>query len=217
MLDVHPPHESVHSWRDFLIHIGTITLGLFIALSLEGVVEAAHHRHLVRHARENIRQEITENRRFLTDDLSSLHDDRAQMAGNMQTFRSMLGSGDANGRQISLGWRWSAMSSAAWETARETGALSYMPYNEVQSFAELYGQQQLVNNEAASLIRNQASARIPLLIEPEGSAVPKLTDAELGEAMHRTAETINQIDLIHDLMNGLKSSYDSRLAAAWNH
>jgi|GEM_PF-3654432 len=28
MLDVHPPHEAAHTWRDFFIHIVTIVLGL---------------------------------------------------------------------------------------------------------------------------------------------------------------------------------------------
>jgi hypothetical protein len=45
MLDVHASHESIHSWKDFLIHIATICVGLLIALALEQAVEAAHHRH----------------------------------------------------------------------------------------------------------------------------------------------------------------------------
>ena len=44
MLDVHPPHTTPHSWRDFFIHIATITVGLLIALSLEQTVLAFHHR-----------------------------------------------------------------------------------------------------------------------------------------------------------------------------
>jgi hypothetical protein len=32
MLDVHAPHEAVHTWRDFFIHIATIGLGLLIAV-----------------------------------------------------------------------------------------------------------------------------------------------------------------------------------------
>ena len=28
MLDVHAPHEAVHTWRDFFIHIATIVVGL---------------------------------------------------------------------------------------------------------------------------------------------------------------------------------------------
>jgi hypothetical protein len=45
MLDVHPPHESVHTWTDFFIHIATICVGLLIAIGLEQAVEALHHRH----------------------------------------------------------------------------------------------------------------------------------------------------------------------------
>jgi hypothetical protein len=37
--DIHPPHQAAHSWRDIFIHLATITVGLFIALSLEGCVE----------------------------------------------------------------------------------------------------------------------------------------------------------------------------------
>jgi hypothetical protein len=33
VIDIHPPHESAHSWRDISIHLATITVGLFIALS----------------------------------------------------------------------------------------------------------------------------------------------------------------------------------------
>jgi len=35
MLDVHPPHASTHTWRDFFIHIATICIGLLIAVDLE--------------------------------------------------------------------------------------------------------------------------------------------------------------------------------------
>ena len=35
MLDVHAPHESIHTWKSFFIHIATIVIGLFIAVGLE--------------------------------------------------------------------------------------------------------------------------------------------------------------------------------------
>jgi hypothetical protein len=41
----------------------TITIGLFIALSLEAAVQSAHHRHLVRDAHGNLRLEIELNHR----------------------------------------------------------------------------------------------------------------------------------------------------------
>jgi hypothetical protein len=45
MLDVHPPHAPTHTWKDFFIHIATITVGLLIAIGLEQTVEAIHHHH----------------------------------------------------------------------------------------------------------------------------------------------------------------------------
>jgi hypothetical protein len=44
MLDVHAPHESIHAWKGFFIHIATIVIGLLIAISLEQTVEFFHHR-----------------------------------------------------------------------------------------------------------------------------------------------------------------------------
>jgi hypothetical protein len=37
-VDIHPPH-AIHSWKDFGIQLVTITAGILIALSLEGVRE----------------------------------------------------------------------------------------------------------------------------------------------------------------------------------
>jgi len=34
MLDVHPPEEKIHGFKDFLLHLFTITVGLLIALAL---------------------------------------------------------------------------------------------------------------------------------------------------------------------------------------
>ena len=54
MREVHVPHGSVRGWRDFLVHIGTIAVGLLLALALEQAVLAVHH-HL---QREEIEQQM---------------------------------------------------------------------------------------------------------------------------------------------------------------
>jgi hypothetical protein len=41
MLDVHPPHEAVHTWKDFCIHIIAIVIGLLIAVGLEQTVSTS--------------------------------------------------------------------------------------------------------------------------------------------------------------------------------
>jgi hypothetical protein len=45
MLDIHPAHHAATTWREFLIHIATIVLGLLIAVGLEQAVEALHRHH----------------------------------------------------------------------------------------------------------------------------------------------------------------------------
>ncbi len=53
MLDVHPPHQPIHTWKEYLLHMSTIVLGLLIAIGLEQSVEVIHR------ARE--RQELRES------------------------------------------------------------------------------------------------------------------------------------------------------------
>jgi hypothetical protein len=57
MLDVHAPHDSIHSWKSFFIHIATIVVGLIIAVGLEQTVEAIHHRHERSELRQTLRRE----------------------------------------------------------------------------------------------------------------------------------------------------------------
>ena len=207
MLDVHPPHASIHGWRDFLIHLATITIGLLIALSLEGGVEWFHHRHLVAEARENIRTEITANQKLLAEDIKAIHADERQMQSDMDTLRTLRSNPSAHGT-VTLAWSWSAMNGSAWQTARETGALSYMPYEKVQGFADTYFQQDLVNEAGHTLIRNHTQAEIPLLIEKPPA---NFTPAQIDEALHRCAETYMQLELLEDLIKGLDRNYTDAL------
>jgi hypothetical protein len=64
MLDVHPPHGPTQTWKDFFLHIATITVGLLIAVGLEQTVEFFHHRHQMAEAREALRTEYEKNRKL---------------------------------------------------------------------------------------------------------------------------------------------------------
>ena len=57
MLDVHPPHEATHTWKDFFIHIATICVGLLIAVGLEQSVEAIHRHNETVELRESLDHE----------------------------------------------------------------------------------------------------------------------------------------------------------------
>jgi hypothetical protein len=45
VLEPHAPHETIHSWKSFAVHIAAIAVGLLLALALEQSAEAIHHRH----------------------------------------------------------------------------------------------------------------------------------------------------------------------------
>ena len=62
MLDVHPPHAPTHTWKDFLIHIATIVIGLIIAVGLEQTVEFIHHAHQRRELLEDLQRESDYNK-----------------------------------------------------------------------------------------------------------------------------------------------------------
>ena len=56
-MDIHKP-KAAHSWREFLIEIGTIICGILIALGLEQAVEVVHRNAEVREARELLRDDL---------------------------------------------------------------------------------------------------------------------------------------------------------------
>jgi len=70
MLDVHPPHQAVHTWKDFFIHIATIVVGLCIAVGLEQTVEKLHQRHQRHHLQEALQKDGEANREYIQDNIA---------------------------------------------------------------------------------------------------------------------------------------------------
>ncbi len=138
MLDVHPPHEKMHGIRDFFLHLFTITVGLLIALALEGCAERWHHRQLRDEADANLRQEIRENAK----EIESAHVANASEQANLEKVLEFLEARkegrNYDSHEIRLGMAIGELKNASWKTASATGALSYMEYDHVQSYATAY-------------------------------------------------------------------------------
>jgi hypothetical protein len=73
-MDIHPPEGPTHSFKDFAIHIGVVTIGILIALSLEGIRETIHEHRLVREARENFRIEMLQDQAHMKREISNVQD-----------------------------------------------------------------------------------------------------------------------------------------------
>ena len=189
-MDVDAPHHPIATKRDFFIHLFTITCGLLIALSLEAGVEWMHHRALVREARANIRQEINDNQKAAAQDIKSVNQDEARFKINLATERDLRAHPVQFHGKLQFNFEWSSLSDSAWKTAQDTGAFAYMPYGEVQQYADIYAQQAILDSTAVQIFRQQTEAFAPLLTEADVDALPK---DEMARLLHESA--VAEIDL----------------------
>jgi len=143
VLDVHPPHDGMHGIKDFLLHLFTITCGLFIALFLEGCVEKLHQHHLRDEADSNIQQEIRHNEQELKKTVDAAAAEQKSLIEVLKFLAAREEGKDYRVVDISLGFTGGTLSDANWRTATATGALSFMEYKRVQDFASAYQEQEL--------------------------------------------------------------------------
>ena len=209
MLDVHEPHEPIHGWRDFLLHLLTITIGLCIALALEGLVEFAHHKHIVHEARENIRHEIEVNHGLAQQDLQYVQQGTDRMKANIAKLQQ-LARDPKHFRENHLEFTmtWSSPGDSAWRSSRDMGALTYMPYSDVQNFADIYAQQELVRQQAVEISTRQAYTAAPLYTVPDPS---DLSPADLHSLIGNAAQTYIGLVELHQILEQLDRQYTDAL------
>ncbi len=138
-MDIHPPHGPVNSFKDFLLHLLTVILGILIALSLEGLIEWHHHRSLAEEARSNLTAEIRENRQLLAGGLPAAPAAEQRLKATIETIEAYR-KDRRDDRTSKLDWSFGLfpLSATGWSTASSTGALSYMDYSEVQGYSRAY-------------------------------------------------------------------------------
>jgi type II secretory pathway pseudopilin PulG len=138
-VDIHPPHGSVNSFKDFFVHLLTVILGILIALSLEGLLEWRHHRSLAEEARSNLAVEIRENRQVVERGLAVAPDAEQRLKATIEVIEAYR-KDHRDDRTSKLNWSFAMfpLSATAWSTASSTGALGYMDYSEVKGYTRAY-------------------------------------------------------------------------------
>ncbi len=184
MLDVHAPHERIAGFQDFLLHLLTITVGLLIALSLEGLVEWRHHVHLVEKAQETLHAELVYNAAQFHKALEQVQEQRAIVDTNLHALaRIQENPSDkaAQNENLRATLRGIGLRDTAWKTAQATGALGYMPYDEAERYADVY-QNHADYIEAEQKITTDVSAFVGLLSRYDPSGKGNL-NAEAASAL----------------------------------
>jgi hypothetical protein len=190
-MDVHAPHERIHTWRDVALHLGIVTVGLFIALSLEAFVEHLHNRHLVAEARANIREELQINHEAAQDDIKRVQLTIDSLRANIDAIHRLQAHPKDFHGTITNTMSFNSLNDAAWRTARDTGALSFMPYKEIQRYSDLYFLEDLVNKKAISAGEQSFHAQIPTLM---GYDLTKIPPDQLIQMLRDNAAS--EIDLV---------------------
>jgi hypothetical protein len=208
-MDIHAPHEPVHSWRDFFIHLTIVTIGLFIALSLEAFVEYIHHRHIVAEARENIHQEVEDNHKAMQQDLGYIATALQAQHANIETihrFEDPHASTDHYHLDYAISFN--QPDDAAWNSARDTGALTFMPYKQVQEYSGLYATQALVNGHMIEIIHREELALAPVYMY---SKLKDMSADAKRTMLQNSAELLVEIDSLQQIIQELDQQYVDEL------
>jgi len=138
MLDVHPPHERVHSWKDFFVHIATICVGLLIAIALEQTVEAVHHHH----QREQLLISLDHDTRATLQGADFAAAERLRRMqwnqGRIQQVRAALTSHRPLASAVPLKSAFITVpADPAWEAARASGMIPLFSQGEIAAYSEV--------------------------------------------------------------------------------
>lgn len=212
MIEVHPPTEAVHGWRDFLVHLLTITIGLLIALSLEGCVEWRHHRQLVREAVSSLQGEIKTNAARTQGALDDIRNEQGSLKKDVAVMKRVIADPKtANYDELTVNFRIRTFDDVSWRTAQSTGALGYMEYEQAHAYSNLYDEQNQIQDAEQQAVRDTVLAVGPFLNMEKTERNPS------GEEAVRIKERFEvlQGDLMYleSLITSLDGEYKKFLAA----
>jgi hypothetical protein len=208
MLDVHPPEGKMHGFKDFALHLFTITVGLLIALGLEGCVERIHQHHLRDEADQNLRQEIRDNAKDLATTRTAVEGEKKNLVEVLKFLQARSENKPYDIHQISLNFTTSTLSDASWRTATATGSLNFMDYTRVQQFASAYQEQELFTRLQLETIDNylQLQSYVAYGFDPN-----KVTPEEAKSAVPDVRRTLTHLVAMDQVAEVTREAYDKAL------
>lgn len=184
MLEVHAPHGASHGWRDFLVHIAAIAIGLLLALALEKLAEYVHERHELTQARRELAMEVTENQRSWAINMSEASRIRQELDADLKIIQAARAHTPPDGGALDYSVHFAAARDGPWQAVRQGGSLSLMPHEELQNHAWF-------NAILSSLMEAMHSFETTLQMAgaiAASAAADKLSTRDLDELASKTME-----------------------------
>lgn len=178
-MEIHPPQQGIHSWREFLLHMTTIVLGILIAIGLEQAVEWVHHRQERAQLQSELREEADHNRSLIAEDLRlvSMETWTAEAMKTVATehpgadgrIRLELRRVPCTGGSLNTpAVRYFAPSEAVWTAARESGLTALIPAPEARVYARLQH-----NLALLTALRDRVAITCDQVVSLQRLAVPR--------------------------------------------
>jgi hypothetical protein len=200
MLDVHPPHQAAHTWKDFFIHIATICVGLLIAIGLEQSVELLHHRHERHLLTEEMQREARKNAEYLR---IYLHDELQDSRWLHETAQIIKAAAPVDGK---VTFTFPALpnqvphataSRSVWSVARASGKVALLPEEQAEAYDRVDFDAELAMHATQSLRDAQANF-VALLAQ---SNVPQKLTGTVTIPASQQSNLVAQMELMSALSN----------------
>lgn len=197
MLDVHAPHQAVHSWKAFFVHIAAISIGLLLALGLEATAGWVHHRHEAHQARELLRQEVDRNRLILKDDIRLGDAAESNHRAALAVLRRARAGAIRPDDQLVFVRKYVRLNSSAWKVVHESGAGAYIPYEVMARYGEIYETQDGINQAAFSIYADLLKATS--VLNTEQADVNRAEEDRLEHAIDAADSHVSSVTSQTDL------------------
>jgi hypothetical protein len=144
MFDVHLPQGAAHTWKDFWIHLGTISIGLLIAIGLEQSVEAVHRLHQRHQLEEDLQTEPQQNLALMVKDNEYFDATRPwliQLRGKVAELRKSGGKAKVDYSPVPNKGAMDWPEAPSWNVAKASAQLALLPRDEARMYDFVYSEQ----------------------------------------------------------------------------
>lgn len=211
-MEIHVPSKHpIMTVREALVHLVIVTIGILIALSLEGVRQSIEHRSLAAEARENIHDEITRNKTELDQVLPKVASQQREFRKIHAAIVALLAGKPPGDDDVSLQPPLASLSAAAYGTAQVTGAFGYMEYEDVRRFTSLYDFQASYRAMQERFLSLETVLSGPLLVG--GSIRNSAAAADLSITKRQIEEAVATLILLEQTGKALSGVYGGMLGA----
>lgn len=187
-MEIHKPHAA-KTWKEFFIELGTVVLGILIAIALEQTVEHFRHADQLRTVRRELTAELENNQKIVARNMAGFAKIRAALTRDIEILRVNQAKHGPITARFDYSWDLDRTQDGAWQAARQSGALELMPREELRRYAFVYHTMDdfmaLINPAVTRLEVAGAIARRA----PDGA----LTSREMDDLLSATSEAQGQL------------------------